>query len=218
MLQSLDPLFPFSRSHLLRSQWCTVISLVLLSIEEVQVARGDRLDYQLTLVDLILNVLASGGEPSSSTMAIIVEDGVTEIQALLRQSQSDSVASVALSRDRVGQGFSESISNQSLPRASRHSTLKSFSFTSNTTKTALIIPLEEAERKAETDLVDATSLRIRDKKGVKNAIVDHLSRLEREAEPIPIRDKFLDEQILQMTHVSPWYANICYYLVASTYP
>ncbi|RDY07674.1 Retrovirus-related Pol polyprotein from transposon opus, partial [Mucuna pruriens] len=67
-------------------------------------------------------------------------------------------------------------------------------------------------------LLQEFNVEIRDKKGAKNDIVDHLSRLERKAELIPIQDKFLDEQISQMTHASPWYANICNYLVASTYP
>ncbi|RDY00305.1 Retrovirus-related Pol polyprotein from transposon 17.6, partial [Mucuna pruriens] len=52
---------------------------------------------------------------------------------------------------------------------------------------------------------------------VENAVVDHLSPLERETELIPIQDEFPDEKILQMTHVSPWYADICNYLFASTY-
>ncbi|RDX86271.1 Retrovirus-related Pol polyprotein from transposon 17.6, partial [Mucuna pruriens] len=55
------------------------------------------------------------------------------------------------------------------------------------------VPLEEARCKAETDLFD---FEIRDKKGVENVVVDHLSRLEREVEPIPIRDEFPNEQIL----------------------
>ncbi|RDY11924.1 Retrovirus-related Pol polyprotein from transposon opus, partial [Mucuna pruriens] len=55
-------------------------------------------------------------------------------------------------------------------------------------------------------------------KGAENAIPDHLSRLEKEVDPLSIRDEFLDEQILQMTHATPWYADICNFLVASTYP
>ncbi|RDX76841.1 hypothetical protein CR513_43136, partial [Mucuna pruriens] len=49
-----------------------------LGTERLKVARRDRLDDQRTLVDLILSVLASGGEPSPSTMAIVMEDGVIE--------------------------------------------------------------------------------------------------------------------------------------------
>ncbi|RDY06454.1 Retrovirus-related Pol polyprotein, partial [Mucuna pruriens] len=40
------------------------------------------------------------------------------------------------------------------------------------------------------------SKKIKDKKGAENVVADHLSRLEREAEPIPTQDEFLDEQIL----------------------
>ncbi|RDX74546.1 Retrovirus-related Pol polyprotein, partial [Mucuna pruriens] len=36
-------------------------------------------------------------------------------------------------------------------------------------------------------------LEIRDKKGADNAVVDHLSRIERESEPMPIRDDFPNE-------------------------
>ncbi|RDX72866.1 Retrovirus-related Pol polyprotein from transposon 17.6, partial [Mucuna pruriens] len=67
-------------------------------------------------------------------------------------------------------------------------------------------------------LLQEFDVEIKDKKGVENAIIDHLSQLEREAELILIQDEFPDEQILQVTHVSPWYANICDYLVASVYP
>ncbi|RDY01811.1 hypothetical protein CR513_14817, partial [Mucuna pruriens] len=49
-----------------------------LGTKKPKVTRGDQLNYQRTLVGLILSVLASGGEPSLSTMAIIVEDGVIE--------------------------------------------------------------------------------------------------------------------------------------------
>ncbi|RDX86435.1 hypothetical protein CR513_32233, partial [Mucuna pruriens] len=69
-----------------------------LGTKKPKVARGDQLDYQHTLMDLILSVLASRGEPSPSTMAIAVEDGITESRPC---SQSDSVAFVALSRDRM---------------------------------------------------------------------------------------------------------------------
>ncbi|RDY13981.1 hypothetical protein CR513_01023, partial [Mucuna pruriens] len=62
-----------------------------LGTEKPKVTRGDRLVYQHTLGKLILNVLASGGGLSPSTIAIVVEDGVTESRPC---SQSDSVASV----------------------------------------------------------------------------------------------------------------------------
>ncbi|RDX95288.1 hypothetical protein CR513_22216, partial [Mucuna pruriens] len=43
-------------------------------------------------------------------------------------------------------------------------------------------------------------LEIRDKKGVENAIVDHLSQLKREVDLLPIQDEFPDKQILQLEH------------------
>ncbi|RDX95546.1 Retrovirus-related Pol polyprotein from transposon 17.6, partial [Mucuna pruriens] len=49
-----------------------------LGTEKPKVTGGDRLDYQRTLVDLILSVLTSRGGSSPSTVAIVVEDGVTE--------------------------------------------------------------------------------------------------------------------------------------------
>ncbi|RDY01482.1 Retrovirus-related Pol polyprotein from transposon 17.6, partial [Mucuna pruriens] len=47
-------------------------------------------------------------------------------------------------------------------------------------------------------LLQEFDLEIRDKKGVENAVADHLSQLEKGVEPLPIRDEFLDEQILQL--------------------
>ncbi|RDY14396.1 Retrovirus-related Pol polyprotein from transposon 17.6, partial [Mucuna pruriens] len=67
-------------------------------------------------------------------------------------------------------------------------------------------------------LLQEFDLEIKDKKGAENAAVDHLSRLERKVDPLPIRDEFLDEQILQLEHVTPWYVEICNFLVASMFP
>ncbi|RDX77672.1 hypothetical protein CR513_42166, partial [Mucuna pruriens] len=53
-------------------------SQLVLGTKKPKVARGDHLDYQRTLEDLILSILASEGEPLPSTMAIIVEDGIIE--------------------------------------------------------------------------------------------------------------------------------------------
>ncbi|RDX88061.1 hypothetical protein CR513_30403, partial [Mucuna pruriens] len=67
-------------------------------------------------------------------------------------------------------------------------------------------------------LLQEFDVEIRDKKGAKNVVADHLSRLEREAGLMLIGDEFSDEQILWMTHATPWYANIYNFLVTSTYP
>ncbi|RDX84038.1 hypothetical protein CR513_34977, partial [Mucuna pruriens] len=67
-------------------------------------------------------------------------------------------------------------------------------------------------------LLQEFDTKLRDKKREENVVADHLSRLERDVESIIIRDKFPDEQILRVTHAAPWYANICNYLVVSSYP
>ncbi|RDX64684.1 Retrovirus-related Pol polyprotein, partial [Mucuna pruriens] len=61
-------------------------------------------------------------------------------------------------------------------------------------------------------------LEIKDKKGADNAVVDHLSRIECELDPMPIRDNFPDEQLLRMDTSTPWFANICNFIVASQFP
>ncbi|RDX65454.1 hypothetical protein CR513_55890, partial [Mucuna pruriens] len=38
-------------------------------------------------------------------------------------------------------------------------------------------------------LLQEFNIEIRDKKGIENSIVDHLSRIEKEDDPMPIRDK-----------------------------
>ncbi|RDX75487.1 Retrovirus-related Pol polyprotein from transposon 17.6, partial [Mucuna pruriens] len=42
-------------------------------------------------------------------------------------------------------------------------------------------------------LLQEFNIEIRDKKDAKNSVADHLSRIERESEPMPTRDEFLDE-------------------------
>ncbi|RDX87586.1 Tf2-6, partial [Mucuna pruriens] len=67
-------------------------------------------------------------------------------------------------------------------------------------------------------LLQEFDIEIRDKRGAENLVVDHLSRIERESNPMPIQDEFLDEQLLQVSKITPWFANICYYIVASKFP
>ncbi|RDY14459.1 Retrovirus-related Pol polyprotein from transposon 17.6, partial [Mucuna pruriens] len=57
-----------------------------------------------------------------------------------------------------------------------------------------------------------------DKKGADNAVADHLSRIERELDPMPIRDDFPDEQLLRMDTSTPWFTDICNFIVASQFP
>ncbi|RDX85227.1 putative mitochondrial protein, partial [Mucuna pruriens] len=61
-------------------------------------------------------------------------------------------------------------------------------------------------------LLQEVNIDIRDKKGVENSVVDHLSWIERESDPMPIRDEFSDEQLLHINTPTPWFANICNFL------
>ncbi|RDX85597.1 hypothetical protein CR513_33189, partial [Mucuna pruriens] len=58
------------------------ILLCRLGTKKPKVTRGDRLEHQRTLANLILSVLASRGEPSPSVTAIVVNGGATEARAL----------------------------------------------------------------------------------------------------------------------------------------
>ncbi|RDY01342.1 Retrovirus-related Pol polyprotein from transposon 17.6, partial [Mucuna pruriens] len=69
-----------------------------------------------------------------------------------------------------------------------------------------------------TLLLQEFDLEIRDKKGADNAVANHLSRIEREPGLMPIRDDFPDEQLLGMDTSTPWFANICNFIVASQFP
>ncbi|RDX88482.1 Retrovirus-related Pol polyprotein, partial [Mucuna pruriens] len=59
---------------------------------------------------------------------------------------------------------------------------------------------------------------IRDKKGAKNLVVTHLSRIEKEADSMPITDDFPDEQLLHITTPTPWFADIYNFVAASQFP
>ncbi|RDX82547.1 Retrovirus-related Pol polyprotein from transposon 17.6, partial [Mucuna pruriens] len=64
-------------------------------------------------------------------------------------------------------------------------------------------------------LLQEFNIEIQDKKGVENSIVDHLSWIERESDPMPIRDEFPDEQLLHIHTPTPWFADICNFAAAS---
>ena len=61
-------------------------------------------------------------------------------------------------------------------------------------------------------------LEIKDKQGANNVVADNLSWLVSEECSIPLRDHFLNEQILAMADSTPWYANIVNYLVTKKLP
>ncbi|RDX70288.1 Retrovirus-related Pol polyprotein, partial [Mucuna pruriens] len=62
------------------------------------------------------------------------------------------------------------------------------------------------------------NIEIRDKKGAENSVVDHLSRIEKESESMPIRDEFSDEQLLHIKTSTPWFVDICNYVATSQFP
>lgn len=69
-------------------------------------------------------------------------------------------------------------------------------------------------------LLQEFDLEIRDKSGAQNLVADHLSRIERDVDTLPIRDDFPDERLfnISVSFPAPWYANIVNYLVASIFP
>ena len=69
-------------------------------------------------------------------------------------------------------------------------------------------------------LLQEFDLEIKDKKGTKNLVADHLSRLEGPSKEIQINDDFPDEQLLEIEDKNPipWFANLVNYLVAKVLP
>ena len=66
-------------------------------------------------------------------------------------------------------------------------------------------------------LLQEFDIEIKDKKGSENVVADHLSRLVRDEEDVPITEMNLDEQLLRievsaLTEFTPWYADIVNYL------
>ncbi|RDX95505.1 Retrovirus-related Pol polyprotein, partial [Mucuna pruriens] len=58
-------------------------------------------------------------------------------------------------------------------------------------------------------LIQEFNIEISDKKGAENLVADHLSRIKSENDSMPIRDEFLDEQLLHINMPTPWFADIC---------
>ena len=62
---------------------------------------------------------------------------------------------------------------------------------------------------------------IKDRKGLENSVADHLSRLVREEESLPISETFPDEQLFTLqgkTGKEPWFADIVNFLVTGILP
>jgi hypothetical protein len=70
-------------------------------------------------------------------------------------------------------------------------------------------------------LLKEFDLEIRDKKGNKNVVADHLSRLlheEKEEDELPLNENFPNEQLFAIEVQPPWYADIVNYLTAKIFP
>ena len=67
-------------------------------------------------------------------------------------------------------------------------------------------------------LLQEFDLEIRDKKGSDNVLADHWSRLVHNEDLIPLKDFFLDEQLLAMEDSASWYADLVNYLVTKRLP
>ncbi|XP_031378499.1 probable leucine-rich repeat receptor-like protein kinase At1g35710 [Punica granatum] len=58
-------------------------------------------------------------------------------------------------------------------------------------------------------------LEIKDRKGSENSVADHLSRLVRDEEPLPISDSFPDEHLFHVQGEEPWYADLVNFIVTA---
>ena len=61
---------------------------------------------------------------------------------------------------------------------------------------------------------------IKGKKGTKNLVADHLSRLEEPIKEVLINDDFPNEQLLEIENIKPipWFDDYVNYLVAKVIP
>ncbi|XP_031112037.1 uncharacterized protein LOC116016008 [Ipomoea triloba] len=67
-------------------------------------------------------------------------------------------------------------------------------------------------------LLQEFDLTIKDRKGAENPVADHLSRLVRDEDTLPISENFPDEQLFQISGMVPWYADLVNYLVTGAFP
>ena len=69
-------------------------------------------------------------------------------------------------------------------------------------------------------LMKEFELKIKDKKGIENLVIDHLSRLEGPRDEVQVNDDFPDEKLLAIedTKSTPWFVDYVNYLVAKVIP
>ena len=68
-------------------------------------------------------------------------------------------------------------------------------------------------------LLQQFDIEIKDKKGVENSVVDHLSRMHFTImQELPINDFLRDDMLMKVTDTTPWYANIVNFMVAGYVP
>ncbi|KAM1376157.1 hypothetical protein ACFX2F_037927 [Malus domestica] len=67
-------------------------------------------------------------------------------------------------------------------------------------------------------LLQEFDIEIRDKKECENVVADHLSRLVRNEESLPISETFPDEQLMSIEVSTPWYADLVNFLVSKQVP
>ena len=64
-------------------------------------------------------------------------------------------------------------------------------------------------------LLQEFDIEIKDKKGVENSVVDHLSRMHFEKlQELPINDSMRDDMLYWIARSDPWYADIVNFMVA----
>ena len=67
-------------------------------------------------------------------------------------------------------------------------------------------------------LLSEFDLEIKDKRGTKNRVADHLSRLAHVTDELCLQETLPDEQLFSASATLPWYANIVNYLVTDMFP
>ena len=80
-------------------------------------------------------------------------------------------------------------------------------------------PFRLAHVPSARDEISCRHLEIKDKKGVENTVVDHLSHLQvTNMQELPINDFLHDDMLLKVTDTNPWYANIVNFMVSGYVP